>query len=220
MTATNIDLQEEIIEALAFNPRVDERNLGVIVDEGIITLTGTVPSLLAKWNAQDTVKNVRGVRGIVDDMVVELASDHVRTDRDIALSIEQRFASNAFVPASIQFMVKDGHVTLTGQVEWYFQLEEALAEARRVTGVTSVVNQLIVVSAEPPATGEVKRKIHSYFARTADIDANGVGVDVADDGSVTLFGLVPTYLERQKAEEAAWSLHGVRSVHNLLSVHP
>jgi osmotically-inducible protein OsmY len=216
----NIDLQEEIIEALAFNPRVDASNLGVIVDEGVVTLTGTVPSLIAKWDAQETVKNVLGVRGIVDQIVVDLPGEYVRTDRDIALAIEHRFASNVFIPSSVQFMVKNGDVTLTGEVEAYYELAEAAAEARRVTGVNSVFNLLTVTSSDQPSTEEVKRKIHSYFARTADVDANGVAAEVAEDGEVTLFGSVRTYLERDKAEQAAWSLPGVTQVDNLLLINP
>lgn len=219
MTTKTLDLQEEVIEELAFDPRVKADDIGVSVAEGIVTLRGTVPSFSQKWEAEDAVKRVRGVCGIADELAVDLPSAHVRSDTDIALAIEHRFASNATIPASVKFVVKEGNVTLSGEVPWYYQLQEAAYEARRVVGVKSVANVITVKPGTTLTNDEIKRKILSEFHRMADLDAKGVNVTVFD-GTVTLSGNVRSWLEKEKAAQAAWSLPGVTHVHNFLGVNP
>jgi osmotically-inducible protein OsmY len=219
MVTKSLDLQEEVIEELAFDPRVNAENIGVSVSEGIITLRGTVPSFYQKWEAEDAVKRVRGVRGIADDLAVDLPSVHARSDTDIALAIEHRFSSNASIPSDVKFIVRDGHVTLSGDVPWYYQLQEAAYEARRVVGVKDVVNLITVKSGATVTNDEIKRKIESEFHRMADLDAKSVSVSVFD-GTVTLSGTVRSWLEKEKAGQAAWSLLGVTHVNNFIGINP
>jgi osmotically-inducible protein OsmY len=219
MTTKSLDLQEEITEQLAYDPRIDAQDIAVTVHDGVVTLRGTVPSLIEKWEAEDAVKRVRGVRGIADELTVDLPNAHVRTDADIALAIEHRFASNAMIPNNIQFVVSDGNVSLMGEVPWYYQLQEALYEARRVIGVRNVSN-LVSVRANKQLDGdEIKVTIRSAFKRMADLDAKDINVAVID-GKVTLSGSVRTWAERDKAVQTAWSLPGVERVENLIAVSP
>src|SRR5579872_815219 len=108
MTTKSLDLKEEVIEELAFDPRITADDIAVTVQDGIVTMRGTVPSFNQKWEAEDAVKRVRGVRGIADELVVDLPATHARTDTDIALAIEHRLASNTIVPRGVKFVVKDG----------------------------------------------------------------------------------------------------------------
>jgi osmotically-inducible protein OsmY len=219
MTTKSLDLQEEVIEELAFDPRVNANDVAVSVNEGIVTLRGTVPSFSQKWEAEDAAKRVRGVCGVADELVVDLPSGHVRSDTDIALAIEHRFASNASVPPSVKFVVKDGSVTLSGEVPWYYQLQEAAFEARRVVGVKSVANVITVKPGTTLTNDEIKRKIQSEYHRLADLDAKAVNVSVFD-GTVTLSGNVRSWFEKEKAAQAAWSLPGVTHVNNFIGISP
>jgi osmotically-inducible protein OsmY len=219
MTTKSLDLQEEIIEELAFTPRVDADDVAVTTNDGIVTLRGTVPSFIQKWDVEEIVKGVRGVRGIADELIVDLPGMHVRSDTDIARAIEHRFFSNASIPTTVQFVVKDGHVTLTGHVRWHYQSQEAALEARPVTGVRDVTNLITVKPAASFDAEEIKRKIRSAFARTADLEANNVAVEVSGD-AVTLSGSVRTWYERDKAARAAWSLPGVMRVENRIDITP
>lgn len=216
MTKT-LDLQEEIIEELAFDPRITADDVAVTIKEGIVTLRGTVPSLNEKWAAEDAVKRVRGVRGVADELAVDLPSAHVRTDTDIALAIEHRFATNVAVPATVKFVVKDGCVTLTGEVPWHYNAQEATYEARRVTGVLNVIDRTNVKPKISLSADQVKQKIQAEFARLAQFDAKDVGVSVSG-GTVTLIGTVRSWTEHDKAAKAAWSLPGVTRVENFISV--
>lgn len=219
MSTTSLDLQEEVIEELAYDPRITANDIAVTVTEGVVTLRGSVPSFNQKWEAEDAVKRVRGVRGIADDLVVDLPAMHVRTDSDLALAIERRFASSFIIPSDVKFIVRDGHVALCGEVPWYYQCQEAAYEARRVVGVQDVANLIMVKSATTLTNDEIKRKIHAEFERMADLDAKGLSVAVFD-GTVTLSGNVRTWLEKEKAGQAAWSLPGVTRINNFIGINP
>lgn len=218
MTTKSLDLQEEVIEELAYDPRVAADDIAVTIKEGVVTLRGTVPSFNQKWEAEDAVKRIRGVRGIADELTIDLPATHLRTDSDIALAIERRFASNTIVPSNVKFVVKDGRVTLSGEVPWYYQAQEATYEARRVVGVRDVINIVAVKPVTSLKIDEIKRKIHDAFQRMADLDAKGINV-VVSDGTVTLSGSARTWIERDKATQAAWSLPGVVRVENFIGIN-
>lgn len=217
---TKLNLQEEVIEELAFDPQVRDDDIAVSVKEGVVTLRGSVPSFYQRWEAEDAVKRVRGIRGIADELKVDLPVTHVRTDTDIALAIEHRFDSNSSIPSDVKFIVKEGHVTLSGAVPWNYQSTEAAREAACVTGVTHVDNFIRVAPLATTLTSDqIKQKIHSELQRMADLDANHITVRVSD-GTVSLSGSVRSWLERDKAVNAAWSLPGVSAVQNDIRIAP
>lgn len=216
---SDIDLQELVVEELAFDPRLNAADIAVAASDGVVTLRGSVPSLTQKWQAIEDVKNVRGVGGIADELLVDLPSEHQRTDVDIARAIAMRLDSSAVVPSSVKFVVKNGTVTLSGEVAWHFQRDEAVREVRGILGVRGVVDTISIQAAPPPSEDEVRRRIQSMFARTADIDANGIRISV-DNGTVTLRGSVRSWLERDKATQAVWSFRGVSRLDNRIEVVP
>jgi osmotically-inducible protein OsmY len=213
-------LQEDIVEELAFDPRIVADDIAVATKAGIVTLRGSVPSLRQKWAAEEAVKRVRGVRGVADELLVDLPASHVRNDTDIAVAIQHRFSSNGVVPADVQFVVRDGHVTVSGTVQWYYQAHEVAHEAGRVKGVLGVTNHITIEKidqVDAVNTSEVRRKIHGLLQRAADLDANCISVAVKD-GTVTLSGTVRTWLEHDKAVQAAWSVPGVSRVDNCIAI--
>lgn len=219
MQTKTLDLQEEVIEALAFDPQVMADDIAVTVKEGVVTLRGTVPNLTQKWEATKVAKSVCGVRGIADELTVDLPSLYVRTDTGIALSIERRFESNASVPQTVKFVVKDGQVTLSGNVTWRYQADAALADVRRVTGVKTVANTLNITSTGQPRAEDVKERIQSALRRMADADAKGLDVMVSGS-TITLSGTAKTWAERDNAIRAAWSAPGVTHVNDYVTLRP
>ncbi len=219
MATTDLELHEDVLEELALDPRVDADDIAVAVSGGIVTLMGTVPSLLQKWEAEAAVKRVKGVRAIANDVQVELPGLHIRNDSDIARSVEMRLSSNQLIPSSVQTVVSNGHVTLSGTVHWHYQLEEAALEVFRTEGVMGLTNLIVVESELAPRVDDVERRIHGELQRTADCDAKRVHVAV-ERGTVRLSGSVRTWLEHDKAVQAAWSVPGVRTVDDLIAVEP
>lgn len=220
MTTTrlsNLDLKEDVLEALAFNPRVDSSAIAIKVEDGVVTLSGTLRSLAEIWEAVETVKPIQGVRGIANDLVMEFPGLHHRTDSDIALDIEHRFASDIYIPDTIKFIVRSAEVTLTGSARTYYEREEAVAVARRVRGVRSISDLVSINSAVRVDPDEVTRRIHSHFSQSASHDADNVRVSV-HDGHVMLSGTVKTMYERDRAVLAAWNTPGVTSIDDRLTV--
>lgn len=70
MTATDTELRRDVEQELEWEPAADERNLGVNVARGVVTLSGDVNSYIDKWNAERAVERVRGVRGIANEIRV------------------------------------------------------------------------------------------------------------------------------------------------------
>ncbi len=219
MQTTMLGLQENVIEQLAFDPRVDSDDIAVSLREGIVTLHGRVADLNQKWLVEDIVKRVKGVRGVVDELVVDLPATHVRNDTDIALSIEHRFETSSIVPRDITFVVRGGYVTLQGEAAWHYQAQEAAYEARRVIGVKGVANLITIKGAAVPDAAEINRKIHAALQRLADVDAKNIYVTVSDS-CVKLSGTTRTWTEYDNATQAAWSVRGVTHVDNFIGVTP
>ena len=209
-------LQRNVLAELDWDPRVNAAKVGVTVDDGVVTLTGMVDSYADKIAAEKVVKRVLGVRAVANDLSVALPTTAKRSDTDLAKAAMQVLDWDVRIPQNqITATVKDGWVTLDGEVEWNFQREEAGKSIRRLKGVIGVTN-LITVKPRLKAT-DVKTKIEEALTRNAQIDAQHIKVEV-DGSKVILTGTVRSWAEREDAEHAAWAARGVGKVENRVGV--
>jgi len=161
---------------------------------------------------------VAGVVGLANDLEVRLPGADERPDPEIARDVVAELKT--WLPDSWQHVkpvVKNGRVTLEGEVEWNYQREYAERALRWIKGVKGVSN-LIRLKLQVTPT-EIKHKIEEAFRRSALIDANRVAVE-ASGGEVVLRGTVRSWAERQEAERAAWAAPGVIRVDNRITVSP
>ena len=79
---TNNELKQHVERALDWEPSVDDKDVGVAVDEGVVTLRGNVRSFAEKYAAERTALRVYGVKAVADDLNVRLANEYVRSDTD------------------------------------------------------------------------------------------------------------------------------------------
>jgi osmotically-inducible protein OsmY len=210
-------LQRNVLAELDWDPSVDAAHIGVTIDdEGVVTLQGTVKTYAEKLAAEKAAKRVMGVKAVANDVQVRLPSETKHTDTELAKAVVHALEWNVRIPRSaIKATVKEGWITLDGQVAWNFEREEAAKAVRRLPGVVGVTN-LIVVKPRLK-TVDVKEKIEDAFKRSAEIDAAHVKVDV-DGAKVTLSGTVRSWQEYEDAANAAWSAAGVGSVENRIVV--
>ena len=216
---TDAQLQMDIIDELRWEPRIREQEIGVAVKDGVVTLTGCVPSYPDRYLAETVVEGFASVKAIANELTVKLPRTSVRTDTEIAHQVVNALFWDVNVPdAKVKARVADGWVTLEGKVDSAFQKQAAYAAVRNLTGVKGVTN-LIEVAAALASPYDVAHKIKDALRRRADQDVEKIIV-TAKDHVVTLTGSVSSFSERRAAESAAWSAPGVSEVRDNLVVMP
>jgi len=215
-TRTDTQIQSDLLAELKWEPRLNPNEIGVIVKDGVVTLTGWVDSYTKRWAAEDAAHRVRGVKAVANDIEVRLTSTDERTDQDIAKAAARALEWDAFVPLEkLDVTVSKGWVTLKGEVEWNYQRQDAERVVRRLQGVKGVSNLITVRPRTTPA--ELKNKIEQALVRSAELDAKNITVEV-DGSKVILKGTVRSWAEKQEAERQAWAAPGVVSVDNRITI--
>lgn len=208
-------LREKVQEELEWEPSLDATEIGVAVHEGAVTLTGHVDNYMQKLAAEKAAKRVADVFAVANDLLVRPPGTALRDDTDIAKEVADVLAWHVSVPDTVKAVVRNGWVTLSGNVDWEYQKRAAAKAIRGLRSVRGISNDMTIK--QRATSMDVKRKIDEAFERSAQVDAGHVKVSVRD-GKVTLTGTVRSWSERMEAEYAAWAAPGVTSVKNELKV--
>jgi osmotically-inducible protein OsmY len=215
---TDEDIQRDVLEELKWDSRVQVNEIGVVVKDGIVTLTGWVDSYMKKLAAEAAAHRVHGVKAVANDIEVRLPGSAERTDADLAKAVLDALRWDAAIPTDkIDVTVSHGWVTLKGEVEFGFEKRDAERAVQRLSGVKGVTN-LITVRPHPLPT-DLKQNIEKALIRNAETDAQHITVEV-EGSKVILRGTVRSYAEKKAAEETAWASPGVTEVENRIVVSP
>lgn len=199
MTMTGSTLKTLISDELRWTPAVDATKIGVVVNDGAVTLSGSVPSYPQKLLAGKAALRVRGVTALAQELTVHTAwaGADDSDDSDVAAEVLGALGRHVEVPSTVQATVSEHMITLTGEVDWAYQRAAANHAVRSLRGVTGVVN---TVTIRPRVhAGDVRHEITAALARNATLEGSQISVVLDGAGTVRLDGTVRFWAERKQA---------------------
>jgi osmotically-inducible protein OsmY len=216
---TDAQVRDDVQRELRWDTRVKETDVGVEVDEGIVTLTGTVDSWPARLAAQEAAHRVAGVLDVANDINVKLPTSSERTDTDIARTVRAALEWDLLVPHErIRTTVSNGVVTLEGDVDYWSQYEDAERAIQNLPGVREVRN---LVSVEPRAgkiaPDTIRRAIDAALERHASHAGSHIEIAIAE-GTVILSGTVPSRPEHDAVLGAVRGTRGVQKIEDGIGI--
>lgn len=210
-------LRHDIIDEFDFDPSFNGEHVGVAVDKNVVTLSGHVNSYAQKLAAIAAARRVKGVHAIAENIDVRYPYNNQNGDDQIAQRASDLLNWDVLVPKdSIDVLVHDGFVTLSGTVDWQYQRSAAEDDMRKLSGIVGVTN-MIKIKPRIDAS-DIKTKIKSALKRHAEVEADAIRISIQDGNKVVLEGRVDNWDERRKVENAAWSTPGVTSVDDRLAI--
>ncbi len=213
----NEELQKDVQEAIKWEPLLHAAEIGVIAQDGIVTLTGVVDSFAKKTEAEHAAKTVKGVKAIVEKIEVDYGNLGKKKDVELAQEVIESFKWDWAIPSDkIKVTVEKGWVTLEGDVNWNYQREAAKKAVNSVAGAKGVTNS-IQIKAEKQDSVE-KKAIENALARNSVLDAHLIKVKVSGN-HVTLNGEVHSLYQKEEAGRIAWNAPGVWVLDNELVIH-
>jgi hyperosmotically inducible periplasmic protein len=199
------------------------KDIRASVEDGIVTLDGTVPMYLDKVRAYDKIHNkdhVQGVRNLIvvagknvpDNQLGQTLADKLRYDR-----VDQGIVFNNFTLG-----VNNGIVTIGGQARTPTDAASAVAIVENTPGVKGVVDDIQVL---PTSFTDDDARIRVARAIYGDPSLQRYATDpqapiriVVDNGHVTLYGVVDNQMDKQIAEIRAKQVPGIFSVNDKIVV--
>jgi len=221
---TDAELQKDVMNELTWEPTVRAAEIGVGVKGGVVTLSGYVDTYGEKWAAQRAAARVFGVKAVAEKLKVRLSDTFQRSDEDIAQAAADILQWNVWLTHMIdriEVVVENGWITLSGEVDWWYQKDAAGDSVRNLMGVRGLSNNIAIAPIKPiPVKAQdVKDKIESAFRRNALLDSRRITVETRG-GKVILRGSVRSWAEIDQVERAAWAAPGVSEVENNVVVSP
>jgi len=213
---SNAELQQDVQDAIKWQPLLNAAEIGVTAKDGVVSLTGVVDNYAKKTEAEDAAKNVAGVTALVEKIEVRYPSSYSKTNAEIAAEVLTALKARWDVPSDkVKVKVEAGWITLTGEVGWNFQREAAKDAIKSLMGVIGVTNN-IKIKSESMESVE-KAGIESALKRNWAFYDDNIRVQVSGHRA-TLTGTVDSLYEKNEAARIAWNAPGVWSVDNELVV--
>ncbi len=215
---TDADIARLVRDQLEWDSQVDASDIEIEVDNGEVTLSGTVPSFSARTAALEDALSIAGVRTVHNEISVKLP-EPVSTDPYLSARAESRLMWSASVEIEDpEVQVIGGLATVNGEVVTAWEKDRAEEIVMDIEGIIGVVNKIVVVPTENIVDSMIAEDVVDAFDRNTSINVDMVTVEV-DSGIVTLTGEVSTFDARESATDIAMSIAGVKLVVNNIEVN-
>ena len=214
---TNSELQTDVQNAIKWEPLLNDTEISVSAEDGIVALTGIVDNYVKKIVAENTSKKVIGVKALVEKIDVKIPNSSRKTNTEIANEVLNSLKSNSAIPIDkITVKVEDGWVTLGGELMWNYQKEAAKKSVDNLMGVRGITNNIIIKS----ETNNIieQKAIENAIDRNWDINDWDIHVKVSGK-QVILSGTVKSWYQKDEAERICWNTPGISEVDNDLEVN-
>jgi len=213
---TNEDLQQDVEDAIKWEPMLHAAEIGVTAKNGIVTLSGTVDNYVKKIHAEKAARNVANVTAVVEEIKVILPGSKIKSDYDIAADVVAALHDNWDVPMEkVSVKVENGYVYLSGIVPWNYQKEAAKRTIQSISGIKEIIN-LIHINPEKHVILN-RQEVIDALLRHWSVNATNIQVGVSGD-TVTLKGFVSSLYQKEEAAKVAWNTPGVLHVDNQLHI--
>jgi osmotically-inducible protein OsmY len=219
MVLSDEEIKKLVVDELYWDSSIDASKVQVMVDSGMVTLSGTVPTFSARNRATNAACRIKDVLCVDNEIKVKYLPDvFVPNDADIKQTVLDYLASDPDMDKTdIHVSVSSGIVTLDGTVDQFWKKDEAERIICRARGVCGTVNKITVVPTRSVADMAIADDVRDAIDRNADVEIEDVTIEVVD-GIVTLSGTVPSFTARRAAVNAAIFTQGVIDVIDCLSV--
>ena len=213
---TDFETKQDVLAELQWEPALNVNELAVSVEQGIVVLSGMVPSYYEKMLAEKCAKRIIGVKVVVQNISVKNSVGKIKSDMELAEAILDALKWDGRIGHDkIKIKVEQGMVIAEGSVKWNFEKEAVSSLIEKLRGVNGLINNLHVKN--KIESKKIKHDIAGAFVRNAAIDAKGIKI-VASGDRVILRGKVRSWAEKMDAERIAWNTLGVMEVDNELEV--
>jgi len=213
------EIRLAVIDELRWETQISNPTaIGVAVNDGVVTLSGYVDNFSDKYVAQTTAQSVPGVKAVIPDIQVNPARDTEIDDLKIAKDVSNAIELNSSIPQNqIKVLVKNGKVTLDGELEWEHQKDEAENTISKIPGIRGIANNITVGLTRKPH--DIKYRIEKAFQRMASHHARHIQIEVQDSKAI-LSGIVYAWVEKMEAERIIREIPGIKEVENNLTITP
>jgi osmotically-inducible protein OsmY len=211
-------IKKDVVDQLLWDDRLRGTNINVDYENGIIRLTGFVPTYYAKNAAETTALQVKGVLAVKNELAVRHSNVDLPSDNDVRERIKDIFYWNNNIDYSkVDITVNNHIVTLMGSVDAIWKVSLAQELAYSVKGVAMVTNKLTVVPSQDRNDEIIAQMIMDALGRNSELKEENLVVKV-NNGTVTLEGTVNSWHENQIAYNAALYTNGVKNIQNNIIV--
>ncbi|MDY7110102.1 MAG: BON domain-containing protein [Planctomycetota bacterium] len=221
MIRSDEEIKVDIIDQLEWDDRVDASDISATVDNGVVSLRGSVPTWLTRSAAYADAWAVDGVIDVQNALRIE--PPRVNSPEDDAELKRHAEMILGFHPdvderrASAE--VEDGVVTLSGSVDAYWKKLNAEEAVSNIGGVVDIRNNLTVVPRQTALDETIAGQVEAALRRRPLVEAQDIDVQV-EGGVVRLSGEVATWAARRSARDAALHTPGVVDVRDRIRIRP